>query len=582
MQARQNRLTEEQFREELLKRFFHPDSYFSHCFGYHLKSFLNEGGNSNNNEYLLIGNLMDKLTASENLVQELGSILVLKGFEEFSERLSKGVSYLFESDLKPEKMKIKIEGLAKSMFKGAVNAFQNEESKKELENFLGIQSIPSAPIILPEIEDTNELEESPSEEPVLTEPEFSLEEVEDHDAASENLREKKEFFSSDKSKDAFDTTGFEVTLAEEGDSFDFSQQSSEASESTKVESLDPLPLTEGFDEVIEKQIQDFDGVVKSGNWSECATILENIASSAMIYGFDAVEEIAFQSVKFIAEARKSSADDKLTRSRLSETADVLRKTLTKDPEKINFEEIKRLSQKLNNPRESDLSLKEQVSKETAEPKLEKKKEKGSDSDRNLKLSEFKLPGEDEIVNLISEISDQNEPSVQLEPVSQQEQSSQPEPDVLIADNPNLEPSDEFSNYKQQAALYFSVIDQALEILAGQPGHKTALEDIELACNSLYGLVMKLNLDSLAKLPALMGDLVKNIIANRYSLSSNEHRLLKISLSDFRNLNSVIETERREFKETLVALQSLNSKVKMYDSARPRNIEKFRERHGYLR
>ena len=90
-----------------------------------------------------------------------------------------------------------------------------------------------------------------------------------------------------------------------------------------------------------------------------------------------------------------------------------------------------------------------------------------------------------------------------------------------------EPEDLLSSYKQQAELYFKVIEQALNLLEGQPSHKTALKDIELACKSLYELLMKLNLDSIAKTPALMSEgfekdsklLVRQLYPGRFPKSS---------------------------------------------------------------
>ena len=91
MPVKPNELSIDHFRTELINRFFHSESYFLHCFGHHLQAFLDEGGNSNNNEYLLVGNLMDKLVASQNVTPEFESILALQGFAEFKERLSNGI-----------------------------------------------------------------------------------------------------------------------------------------------------------------------------------------------------------------------------------------------------------------------------------------------------------------------------------------------------------------------------------------------------------------------------------------------------------------------------------------------------------
>jgi len=209
MPVKPNELSIDHFRTELINRFFHSDSYFLHCFGQHLQAFLDEGGNSNDNEYLLVGNLMDKLVASQNVTPELESILALQGFEEFKERLSKGIQYLYESDLEPEKMKIEIESLAQSMFGSAVAAFQNEESNHEIKSLLGINLIPADSV------DVLELQEPSSEGPGLTESEFSMEETDGMDAIPRNQFEEKDFLLPvDEHKDA-NPDELEVGLVEE-------------------------------------------------------------------------------------------------------------------------------------------------------------------------------------------------------------------------------------------------------------------------------------------------------------------------------------------------------------------------------
>jgi len=570
MPVKPNELSIDHFRTELINRFFHSESYFLHCFGHHLQAFLDEGGNSNKNEYLLVGNLMDKLVASQNVTSEFESILALQGFEEFKERLSNGIQYLYESDLEPEKMKIEIESLAQSMFGSAVAAFQNEESNHEIKSLLGINLIPADSV------DVLELQEPSSEGPGLTESEFSMEEKDGMDAIPRNQFEEKDFLLPvDEGKDA-NPDELEVGLVEEDGSRNSAHDdviliNSEVSQK-------PASVDEAFHLAVGNQVNELQNKIdllssenhNSNSLQKCDEIFENILSSSMICGFDAVEEVAAQARRFLANlSRQSNFDGCLAISLLTETVSVLKMTLENDPENVDEQAISNLCQNLLNPN-TVVPTKED---DSVAPKQNKEKNDEPVNSGHSNLDEFKLPGEDEIFSLISEISGNSplQQGVDMPPKSLPE----PEPEIS-ADVMQAEPEDLFSSYKQQAELYFKVIEQALNLLEGQPGHKTALKDIELACKSLVELLMKMNLDSIAETPALMSKLINSIISNRYSLSTHEHSLIKNSLKDFHDIANVVDTERREFKENLVSLQSLSSKIKMSQSPLPdaRTIDKI--------
>ena len=570
MPVNPNELSIENFRNELINRFFHPDSYFMHCFSHHLQAFLDKGGNSNNNEYLLVGNLMDKLVACQNAIEELESVLALPGFEPFNERLTKGIHYLYESDLEPEKMKIEIESLAQSMFSSAVAALQNKESNDEIKSLLGINRTPADNV------DELELQEPSSEGPGLTKPEFSVEEIEDMDATPQNLFEEKDFLLPlDELKDA-NPGKLEVGLVEEDGSRN-SAQDDVILINTEVNQK-RASVFEAFQMAVGNQMDQLQNKIdllsSKNSLQECDEIFENIISSSMIYGFDAVEEVAAKARRFLSKVnRKSNFDSSLVTSVLTKTISLLKRTLENGPDNVDKQAISNFSQNLLNPKTIFHDKKENSAARTQND--EKKDEPVISG--NSHLAEFKLPGEDEIASLLSEISE-NSPlkkGADLQPDSPQESESE----GLVTDITQVAPGDLLSSYKQQAELYFGVIEQALNLLEGQPGHKTALEDVELACSSLYGLIMKMNLDSIAKTPSLMAELIRNIIGNRYSLSKNEHSLIKNSLENFHNISSVVDAETQEFKENLVSLQALNSRIEMSRSPlrEARSIDRFKTR-----
>jgi len=343
MPVNPNELSIENFRNELINRFFHPDSYFMHCFSHHLQAFLDKGDNSNNNEYLLVGNLMDKLVACQNAIEELESVLALPGFEPFNERLTKGIHYLYESDLEPEKMKIEIEGLAQSMFSSAVAALQNKESNDEIKSLLGINRTPA--------DNVNELElrEPSSEGPGLTKPEFSVEEIEDMDATPQNLFEEKDFLLPlDELKDA-NPGKLEVGLVEEDGSRNSAQDdviliNTEGNQKR-------ASVFEAFQMAVGNQMDQLQNKIdllsSKNSLRECDEIFENIISSSMIYGFDAVEEVAAKARRFLSKVnRKSNFDSSLVTSVLTKTISLLKRTLENGPDNVDKQAISNFSQNL--------------------------------------------------------------------------------------------------------------------------------------------------------------------------------------------------------------------------------------------
>lgn len=119
----------------------------------------------------------------------------------------------------------------------------------------------------------------------------------------------------------------------------------------------------------------------------------------------------------------------------------------------------------------------------------------------------------------------------------------------------------FGVYKKQAELYFSVIDEALEVLQHTRQNHTALEDLELASNALYGLTLKLNLDIIGAFPDLILALIKNTIATNYRLSDVEHELLAHSFSFFKSLGTLEEYQSERFQAVLQSIRNLSERVK---------------------
>ncbi len=178
---------------------------------------------------------------------------------------------------------------------------------------------------------------------------------------------------------------------------------------------------------------------------------------------------------------------------------------------------------------------------------------------------IKIPGEDdeEIHSLIAEISretalqNSNSNMEKLKIVETQLNMAE-----VIHVN-ELTPVDvkSFSTYRQQAELYFNVIEEALITLERHHSNKTALEDLELASNALYGLSLKLNLDPIGKFPDLILTLIKNILATNYTITEKDHALIRKGFNYFKNLGNLEELDGSKFDQIIRAIVAFNEQVK---------------------
>ncbi|MFQ5864156.1 MAG: hypothetical protein ACE5IW_02895 [bacterium] len=611
----QNIDSNDSFYQELIRRFFHPNSYFHHCVNHHLNKLIQSKENFNNEDHLLFCNLLDHLVAAENKVEELLRISAINGFHNFLENLNNKVEYLRDSDLTPEQLKIEIEGLAQSMIKTAMSALQHHDSKEKLKEYLGIKNTKRDDSLSKQVHDqkskpvddskTTEITEPPSAVPGNAEPEltqqsppyfseFSVEEE------SDILR------TTDVGKDALAEHGNDSDQNREGGSVDIKPQNNDKHKDQVDQ--EPGSVIRVFLTAMKlhlEQLQETLALLSSDNrnknhWLECSKIFENIKANAMIYGFDAFEQIAQTSINFVSKSiREIGNPDPSAIALLGETANVLNKLIQGDLEKLDDKVIIDHIQKLKNHKESlteekiesqensstnlkkNTELDEIESKEAAIQKVHPQKNI-NDAPISQQVinetSDFKLPGEDdeEILSLVRDISENNlqkndsitnfSDSTESPTFAPIEKSEQPiikneEPEHSLTEVVDPSADDQLKAFREEAELYFSVIEEALKTLEAKPNNRTAMDDLELASYSLYGLTVKMNLEPLGQLPASIESLIKIKNSKKSSLSRKERQIIKEAYTQFRNMTRIEESEKRQFKELLASLQELNLTTK---------------------
>lgn len=553
---------EKEFYCELVNRFFNENSYFFHCINHELDGVLTETKDVDNEIYLMLGNFFDKLISKEDVAAELESLKQGNEFFEFVDKLEQSVSFLHNNELDTERMKIEIEGLAHSMFNSALLAFQTPSTTTQSKNYLNNDEVGSE-----KIKETG-ISELSSTEPVNVESGIFSDETESLKESQGNADEKDFHLEAELDKDVRLTGGLNNRRSIE-DSSDIP---------LKDKHLTPQPASFLSVFIIEtkQKIDSLNKIVQKKNitnksWKESTDIIDSIMMSSVIYGFEAYEQIAVKSKKQLKKYI-SSAQFKEARVLLEGTIDNLNSLVEKnDPENVNQTFIKNATEKLltsqNNQSESSvaaLTVEKTVHPEKKRP-TKQAIEISDDIAPPQDVIQIKIPGEDdeEIHSLIAEISKE---SALIQPAWNSEQTVTPEPrfeteEAIRVNAPKPVEDKTFSLYRQQAELYFSVIEEALITLERQRRNKTALEDLELASNALYGLSLKLNLDPIGKFPDLILTLIKNILATNYTITEKDHALISKGFSYFKSLGNLEELDEGKFNEIIKAIISFDKQVK---------------------
>ncbi|MCH9006826.1 hypothetical protein IIA29_02280 [candidate division KSB1 bacterium] len=586
----ENPLTEVEFQRELINRFFHPSSYFFCCINQELEPLLNEVSKGEEQKYLLLGNLMDKLVAAEDAVEELESLGEIDGFAEFNDKLFQGAQHLYTTHLDGERMKIEIEGLAHSVLNSALLAFEDESAVAELRRLLSVNGVEPDEAESPTT-DTQECPELPSERFSSNRAEFDL-------AGEKSLPDEPDLAR----QDVQETQADPDVSAVAGDSSISNKRSSRVSdvgvETPKIEmSEEPASVIAAFSEKVRHLMAPMTDLVARLSPSEmCATdlnkfaeVLESVTMTAIIFGFEAFEQITSKARKAVLEVRELE-DYAVGHAVAAETGAILA-GLLENPENVDTATVKQSTEKI-------LQL---LAKPQEEPEIEVDPEEPSDPHDEFALpveedgselaeNAFNIPGEedDEIRTLISEINREQAKQDNGKDAGvgddADDQKDKPESD---SQKPNSSNSDSaqsapvaahairavhqgnFSIYRQQSELYFSVIEDALQTLEKQQNNQTALEDLELASNALYGLTLKLDLDPMGALPNVVLNLIKNMLATNYSFSTVEHKLIRNAFRYFESLETPDETSGEEFQAVLASVNDLNMRVQRGASAHHR-------------
>lgn len=128
------------FKEEIVQRFFHPKSFFFLCLSTHLQDTSSIATDITEEDYLIIGQLMQSLVEAPSASTFLEELSRLERFADFSHHLNEGLRHLRENALTPEDIKHTIEGLANDFVESLIDVIHSADENARLREILGLAS----------------------------------------------------------------------------------------------------------------------------------------------------------------------------------------------------------------------------------------------------------------------------------------------------------------------------------------------------------------------------------------------------------------------------------------------------------
>ena len=597
------------FYQELVRRFFHRDSYFYYSITHEIEHLKQDNGTISSENNLLLGSLFDKLVESEDPVILLNDIHGIKGFHGFVQALSEGVDLLKTADYDQEGMKIQIQLLAQSLIRQALLAFDDKPTKLTFKNLFNIEEtagdkIEYSKLLSPEEPDSPVLEESLqlNDEPFVSgEPEGT--------ALFDSQKELDAIFGSEPDFDSVLETDLEPQDAEENGQFELDISEPELLSNSgrpKVDAAQPANVPENAAEdkvnghpesvlpvfkqniLVEiEKLHDCIEMIRAGSeeeatWKKCQEIFETIAMSSMIYGIEAFEQIAAKANSFIRKYKNDFVEEPAFLIALMEsTFRLLQSLLQTNIEKIDSKTIVDFSEKLTHPHEYFAKYTGQNSHAQQTPQTDSDVGEVDSVDHSVELNpaNITIPGEDdeEIINLLSEINQEkqnnltgatsnetlmnSENTVQQvleinETVLESGRTAFDIGEVFSLSSPMSQESKD--NFWTQAELYLNIVDDALLQFTEKHDPFFLYDDLELACESLKNLALKYDVEPLGEFPALILDILKKSVKNKIDFSEVDLKLIKNSFAAYKASGNGVHNNN--FNELTDSLQELYEKI----------------------
>jgi len=603
------------FYQELVRRFFHRESYFYYSITHEIEHFRQDNATISSENNLLLGSLFDKLVESEDPVILLNDIHEVDGFNGFVQALSEGVDLLKIADCDQERMKIQIQLLAQSLIRQSLLAFDDEPTKLTIKNLLNIEETANDKIEYSNLLSPTEITVEEPGSPVLEE---SLQLNDEPFVSGEP--ESESLFDSQKELDAIFGTepDFDSVLETDSEPQDAEKSNSQfeldisepellsTNDSSEVDAIQPgdVPENTTEDKVNDKpesilpvfkqnilveieKLRDCIELIRASTeeeaaWDKCQEIFETIAMSSMIYGIEAFEQIAAKANSFIQKYKNDFVEEPAFLIALMEsTFRLLQSLLQANIEKIDSKTIVDFSKKLTHPNEYFAKYTEQNSHVQQIPQEENDAGEVDRVDHSIELNpaNITIPGEDdeEIINLLSEINQEKQNnSTGATSNDTLIDSESDAPQVLEINETEIErgraefdigevfalistiSEESKHDFWTQAELYLNIVDDALVQFTEKHDPFFLYDDLELACESLKNLALKFDVEPLGEFPALILEILKKSVKNKIDFSEVDLKLIENSFAAYKASGN--GDNQTNFSELTDSLQELYDKI----------------------
>ncbi len=128
-----------EFERELIRRFYNARSYFFLCFSEHLRDEVPPEKPGAEEDYALVAALLDRLQSSEDPRAELEKLASYPSFAQYLRVLDERVQQLKTAAMTPEELKEAIEETAKQFLDAVLQALRSDEGRIALAGYLGIE-----------------------------------------------------------------------------------------------------------------------------------------------------------------------------------------------------------------------------------------------------------------------------------------------------------------------------------------------------------------------------------------------------------------------------------------------------------
>lgn len=611
--APQRSLEFAEFRRELIRRFFNPQSYFFLCLSTQLENVSAIAADLSEDDYLLIGQLMDMLVNHENLSEKLEQLSALERFRDFHDNLEEGVMQLRESEPSPEEMKYTIEGMAHFMVDALVDILHSPPSRDRLIQIIREESSPdeTEPIDINEsvvekhldsVEPSTQPEQSelaPAVSSLITPQSQSIQIFSEENDSTELLKARGEqqlevhttiappteqvedliYSAENTALSAVVETSSAPDVDPESAPKNIATHDKEVVElEPAVEPLaadqrnEPMALQEHARRQIEAILDEVHKTLtaiktnpgRKPKWSNLRQQLQSLRETSMIHGVEEIESLAFKGWRLLELRAQLNLSPGPAWARLyQQLAEALHLSIAGDVDQKSLTDIQRLAETFIALIAHPEKIVEFVTPPPAAQPIDNKHTLAA-SQTATNVSSLKLPGEDddELMKLISEVrherADQFEVPVMETPNELRNNPVTPPAQKSVklatesAATRRLSARDtSLAQFYEQALLYFEIVEEAVQNLFNNSSSRLALDSLELGAYSLKRAARKLGLEPLARFPEHVEELVKKIIALGVPFGETPLQVIREGFGKLKHVGRLEELETPDMRQVTI-------------------------------